>query len=279
MNVFRDAAAMRAWSREQRCAGRTIGLVPTMGALHDGHTALMDGSVANNDVTVASVFVNPAQFAPHEDYDSYPRTWETDVAQAAAHGVEVIYAPKASDMYQANYATYVTVERLQDALCGVSRPHFFRGVATVVAKLFNAVEPDRAYFGQKDAQQCAIIRRMVRDLDFGIEIVELPIVRDADGLALSSRNAYLSAEERELALHLPTALQRGAALLKQGERDVERVKATVREAMDGIEVDYVELMDGDEITPLERVEGRVLLAAAGKVGKTRLIDNVVYEVN
>lgn len=253
--------------------------MPTMGALHAGHTALMDASAADNDVTVASIFVNPAQFAPHEDYDSYPRTWETDLEQAEAHGVDVIYAPKASDMYQPNYATYVTVERLQEPLCGGSRPHFFRGVATVVAKLFNAVEPDRAYFGQKDAQQCAIIRRMVRDLDFGIEIVELPIVRAEDGLALSSRNAYLSADERERALHLPAALQRGAALLEQGERDAARVKAAVRAAMDGIEVDYVELVHRDEITPLERVQGRVLLAAAGRVGKTRLIDNVVYEVN
>jgi len=180
-------------------------------------------------------------------------------------------------MYPPGYATYVEVERLQEGLCGVTRPHFFRGVATVVTKLFNSVVPHRAYFGQKDAQQCAIIRRMVRDLDMGIEIVEMPLVRDADGLALSSRNVYLSAKERNRALCLSRSLFAAREALEEGERDGETLIRMVREGMKDVDIDYVELVDADELTPVERVNGSVLLAVAAKVGKTRLIDNIKFE--
>ena len=276
MKVLRDAGAMRAWSFEQRAAGRSLGLVPTMGAFHEGHLSLIRASIAREDSTVVSVFVNPTQFAPHEDFDSYPRTFESDCEQAEALGVDAIYAPVASKMYLEKYATYVTVEGLQDRLCGISRPHFFRGVATVVAKLFNAVTPDRAYFGQKDAQQCAVIKRMVRDLDFGIEVVELPIVREADGLAMSSRNVHLSAEERQRALRISEGLKAGLKMLEGGERDTQTILGAVREKMAEVEIDYVDLVDAHEITPPDRVEGDVLLAAAARVGNTRLIDNVRF---
>jgi pantoate--beta-alanine ligase len=176
---------MRAWSFEQRCSGRTIGFVPTMGALHEGHASLMRAAARGNDAAVASIFVNPTQFAPHEDFNRYPRTFDADCRLSEEIGMQVVYAPTAASMYPEGYATYVNIERVSQGLCGRSRPVFFRGVATVVTKLFNAVLPHRAYFGQKDAQQCAVIKRMARDLDMGIEIVEMPIVREPDGLATS----------------------------------------------------------------------------------------------
>ncbi|MEA3365002.1 MAG: pantoate--beta-alanine ligase, partial [Candidatus Hydrogenedentes bacterium] len=195
MKIFDTPEAMRAWSENHRASGRTIGFTPTMGALHAGHKSLMRAAADQNDVSVVSIFVNPTQFAPDEDFDKYPRTFEADCLMASRVGARAIYAPTAPTMYPEGYATYVNVERITERLCGASRPHFFRGVTTVVTKLFNAVRPDRAYFGQKDAQQAAVIRRMVRDLDMGIEVVEMPIVREPDGLALSSRNKYLDPEE------------------------------------------------------------------------------------
>jgi pantoate--beta-alanine ligase len=267
---------MRQWTFEQRCAGRTVGLVPTMGGLHEGHASLMRESVSRNDVSVLSIFVNPAQFAPHEDFDRYPRTFEADLALAEGIGMDAVYAPTSSTMYAQDFASYLTVERLQDGLCGGSRPHFFRGVATVVTKLFNAVLPHRAYFGQKDAQQCAVIKRLVRDLDFDIEIVELPIVRDADGLALSSRNQYLSSAERLKALNLSKALSRGLELMQRGERDIRRIEEVVRAELADLDIDYVAVVDADSIEPLAVAQGSVLLAAAAHVGATRLIDNVKY---
>jgi pantoate--beta-alanine ligase len=249
-----------------------------MGGLHEGHASLMRESVSCNDVSVLSIFVNPAQFAPHEDFDRYPRTFEADLALAEEIGIDAVYAPTSSTMYAQDFASYVTVERVQEGLCGGSRPHFFRGVATVVTKLFNAVLPHRAYFGQKDAQQCAVIKRMVRDLDFGIEIVELPIVRDADGLALSSRNQYLSSAERMKALNLSKALARGVELMERGERDVRRIEEAVRTELAGLDIDYVAVVDADSIEPLAVAQGKVLLAAAAHVGATRLIDNVKYTI-
>lgn len=279
MKIIRDANEMRAWSREQRRAGKTIGLVPTMGALHEGHLSLLRASVAQNDATVISIFVNPAQFAPHEDFDSYPRTFETDCAAADVIGADAVYAPKASAMYPEGYAAYIEVERLQEGLCGGTRPHFFRGVATVVSKLFNAVEPDRAYFGLKDGQQVTIIQRMVRDLDFGVEIVALPTVRETDGLAMSSRNQYLDEAGRTTALSISRSLFRALERLESGERDGEAVKRLVREGMEaaGVRVDYVELVDAAELKPVGRVDGPVMLAVAGFVGNTRLIDNIRFE--
>jgi len=276
MNVFRTAAEMREWSRSHRAAGETVGFVPTMGALHDGHASLIRASVDRDDVSVVSIFVNPAQFAPHEDFDQYPRTFETDRALCEQLGVDAIYAPTASGMYPEGYATYIDVERLSEGLCGQSRPHFFRGVATVVTKLFNAVQADRAYFGQKDAQQAAVIRRMTRDLDLGIEIVVLPIVREPDGLAMSSRNQYLSPEQRERALCLSRGLFEAERLLEAGERNPKTILDTVREAMHDVTIDYVELVDADEIQPVTEIRGRVLLAVAARLGDTRLIDNIIF---
>ena len=277
MKVIRDAEEMRRWSRGQLAARRSIGLVPTMGALHAGHTSLVDASVAADDVTVVSIFVNPAQFAPHEDYETYPRDFDEDCAKVETLGGMLIYAPTAESMYSKDYATYVEVERLQEGLCGGARPHFFRGVATVVAKLFNTVLPDRAYFGEKDGQQAAIIRRMVRDLEFGVEIVTMPTVREADGLAMSSRNAYLSPGERERALSISRALLEARETLEAGERKAERILAPVRKALSGLEIDYITLVDADELTAVARVEGRVMLAVAAQIGKTRLIDNIQFD--
>ena len=277
MKVIRSQAEMRQWSREQRAKGKTVGLVPTMGTLHAGHTSLIEASVSRDDVTVVSIFVNPAQFAPHEDYDTYPRAFESDRKTVESLGVAVVYAPTAEAMYGKDYATYVGVERLQEGLCGGTRPHFFRGVATVVTKLFNSVLPDRAYFGEKDGQQAAIIRRMVRDLDFGIEIVTLPTVRDKDGLALSSRNAYLNPGERARALCISRALFAARDMLEAGERDARRILAEVEEGMKDVEIDYVVIVDADELTQVERIEGPVMLAVAAKVGNTRLIDNIQFD--
>ncbi len=276
MEVFRTAESMRNWSRAQRAAGKRIGFVPTMGALHEGHLSLMRVAVQDNEVAVASIFVNPTQFAPHEDFDAYPRQFERDAAMCEAAGIVAIYAPMASGMYPENFSTYVLVEKVSEGLCGGSRPHFFRGVATVVTKLFNAVTPDRAYFGQKDAQQCAVITRMARDLDMGVEIVEMPIVREPDGLAMSSRNAYLSEEERVRALCISRALFAAQARMEAGERDAACVKAEVLQAMDEVTVDYVELVDADTMRSVETIEKPVLLAVAAVSGGTRLIDNIKY---
>jgi pantoate--beta-alanine ligase len=235
-------------------AGSTIGLVPTMGAFHDGHLSLIRAAREETDVVVASLFVNPAQFGPREDLGSYPRAEERDAALAEESGVDYLFAPAPEEMYPPGFQTWVEVEDLSRELEGRARPGHFRGVATVCLKLFNIVRPDRAYFGQKDAQQVAVLKRMARDLDLELELRVLPTVRDRDGLALSSRNAYLSPEERRAALALPRAL---------ATRDPERA----RELLDGLDVDYVEVAE---------FEPRVL-AAAVRVGKTRLIDNVVLE--
>lgn len=277
MIVLETAKEMREWSRGERLQGRSIGFVPTMGALHEGHASLMRAAAEENDSAVASIFVNPTQFAPTEDFDRYPRTFDADQDISAAAGVRAIYLPSARDMYPADYSTYVLVGGVSGGLCGGSRPHFFRGVATVVAKLFNAVEPDRAYFGQKDAQQCAVIRRMVRDLDMAVEIVEMPIVREADGLAMSSRNRYLSPEERGRALCLSRSLFAAEHRLRDGARDAAEITGAVRAGMAETKVDYVELVDAATMAPVARVEGPVLLAVAAWVGETRLIDNIKFD--
>lgn len=276
MMVIPTPEAMRAWSFEKRAAAKTIGLVPTMGALHEGHGSLVRASVAQNDETVVSIFVNPTQFAPHEDLDKYPRTFDADLRFVEDIGASAVYAPTAKTMYPGGYRTYVEVAHLTEHLCGKSRPHFFRGVATVVAKLFTAVMPHRAYFGQKDAQQYAVIKRMARDLDLGIDVIEMPIVREPDGLAMSSRNAYLNPEDRQRALCLSRALRKAESLLEAGERNAADILRTVRDEMAGVEIDYVEMMDAADIQPIGEVRGTVLLAVAAKVGNTRLIDNMKF---
>jgi len=277
MKVFRTAEDMRAWSYAQRAQDRRIGFVPTMGALHGGHESLMQVAAAENDTAVLSIFVNPTQFAPHEDFDAYPRTWETDIAMAEGAGIEAVYAPKASAMYASDFSTYVLVGDVSEGLCGASRPHFFRGVATVVTKLFNAVLPDKAYFGQKDAQQCAVIKRMVRDLDMGVEIVEMPIVREADGLAMSSRNKYLTERDRQQGLLLSRALFAAEAQMKSGIRDAGEIGAGIRAIMAPLAIDYVAVVDGATMEAVEKIDREVLVAVAAQVGAARLIDNIKFK--
>jgi pantoate--beta-alanine ligase len=278
MKVLETADAMRAWSEEQRSSGKRVGFVPTMGALHEGHASLMRAAASENDIAVASIFVNPTQFAPNEDFDKYPRTWDADLAICEACGIVAIYAPRKDAIYPPGYATYVNVEGLSEGLCGVSRPIFFRGVATVVTKLFNAVRPHRAYFGQKDAQQCAVIKRMTQDLEFGIEIVIMPTVREADGLAMSSRNRYLNVEERGRALCLSRSLFAAKRMVLDGARDAKEIVNAVRTGMADVQIDYVELVDAETMQPVERIEKPAVLAVAAFVGPARLIDNVTLNI-
>lgn len=276
MIIIQKAEDMRSWSYRQRNQGLSIGFVPTMGALHAGHASLMKASIAENDVSVLSIFVNPTQFAPHEDFELYPRTFDDDHTMAENLGIDVLYAPTASGMYPVDYSTYVSVGGVSEGLCGTSRPHFYRGVCTVVTKLFNAVTPDRAYFGQKDAQQTAVIRRMVRDLDMGIQIIEMPIIREQDGLAMSSRNKYLSSEEREKALAISKALDHAGKMLLSGERDASKLIDTIHGMLEHLKVDYISIVDANSLRPVTNVENTVLLAIAVYVGETRLIDNLKF---
>jgi pantoate--beta-alanine ligase len=278
VDLFREKAALRAALAEHRRAGRSIGLVPTMGYLHEGHLSLLRAARAECNVVVMSLFVNPTQFAPGEDLDRYPRDEARDLRLAGEAGVDLVYAPPVEEVYPDGFSTFVAVGGLTEVLCGdPSRrgPDHFRGVTTVVAKLFNAVQPDVSYFGQKDAQQVAAIRRMVRDLDIPVRIEALPIVREPDGLAMSSRNAYLSDEERERATALSRALltvEDGAArgtladALEKGRREL---------AAAGIEPEYLEARDAESLQPVAELNGRpVLIAVAAQVGGARLIDNV-----
>ncbi len=278
MEIIKTPEEMRQWSLIQKKEGHTIGFVPTMGALHEGHLSLMRASVAENDVTVVSIFVNPTQFAPNEDYESYPRLFEKDSKMCFSVGVDVIYAPNVETMYPEDYSTYVIVEKVSEGLCGASRPHFFRGVATVVTKLFNAVLPDRAYFGQKDAQQTVVIKRMVRDLNMGIEIIEMPIVREPDGLAMSSRNQYLTPAQRKEALCLSRGLFKAEEIIKKGEKSVQKIKELLASEMSNVKIDYIEVVNAETMEPLDVIEGEVLVAVAAWVGRARLIDNIKVKV-
>lgn len=263
------------WTSRQR--GRRVGLVPTMGALHEGHLSLVRAAREKCDFVVVSIFVNPTQFGPQEDLSKYPRTLERDCAMLEREGVELVFVPEVEEMYPAGAVTWVTVEGLSERLCGRSRPGHFRGVTTVVAKLFHIVQPDAAFFGQKDAAQAAIIRRMVRDLAVPVEIVVCPIVREADGLALSSRNVYLTAEQRTQALGLSRALGEVEAAFRGGERDAAKLAALGRAvvaAEPGVRLDYFEIVDADDLEPVGEAAG-ALVAVAAWVGTTRLIDNVV----
>ena len=269
---------MRSASRAVRRGGGRLGFVPTMGALHEGHLSLVRAARASCGVVAASIFVNPTQFGPAEDLAKYPRSFERDCELLEREGVELVFAPSVEEMYPAGAVTWVTVEGLSDKLDGRSRPGHFRGVTTVVAKLFHVVEPDAAFFGQKDAAQVAIIRRMVRDLNLPVEIVVCPIVREADGLAMSSRNAYLDGEQRKRALVLHRSLVRVQQLVDAGERDVGRLMAAGRAVFawePGVRVDYVEVVDWGTLLPVEVAGAGTLFAVAAWVGATRLIDNAV----
>ena len=280
MQLINTIAQMKEQVRSWKDEGLSIGLVPSMGALHEGHMSLMDAARAACDRVVVSVFVNPLQFGPDEDYDAYPRDIERDCAICEAHGVDAVFHPEPEQMYLPNHNTYVVMETLTDALCGVSRPGHFRGVCTVVTKLFNIVQPDRAFFGQKDAQQLAIIRRMVADLNMNVQVVGCPIVREEDGLAKSSRNAYLSADERTAALALSRAVHAGEAAVAAGERDASALKRLMCDIIEDeplARIDYVEVVDGQTMQPVERLGSSVLAAMAVYIGSTRLIDNFVFE--
>jgi pantoate--beta-alanine ligase len=275
-----------AETRQQVAAARdkklTIGLVPTMGALHAGHASLIGAARAGTDFVVVSIFVNPTQFGPHEDLSRYPRPFEKDVAVCAAEGVDLVFHPEPADMYPTDYRTYVEVEQLQDVLCGPSRPGHFRGVVTVVLKLFNIVQPDVAYVGQKDAQQARVIQQLVRDLDVPVHIRVCPIVREADGLALSSRNAYLNPDERRRSAVLYRTLEDISRRVAAGERSAAALvqHGTKRIAAEGgTRVDYLSIVDLETLQPVERLQGKVLVAVAVFVGNTRLIDNVILQVN
>lgn len=279
MQVTKTVAETRALVKNWRKEGKTVGLVPTMGYLHEGHASLIRRCREENDIVVVSVFVNPTQFGPNEDLEAYPRDFQRDSALCASLGADLIFHPEPEDMYQ-NPCAYVSIETLSDNLCGKSRPIHFRGVCTVVSKLFNIVSPDRAYFGQKDAQQLAIIRKMVKDLNFDIEIVGCPIIREEDGLAKSSRNTYLSPDERKAALCLSRAVRKGQEIISAGVES-ESVLSEMRKVIQAeplARIDYVSMVDALTMQDVEKVDRDVLVAMAVYIGKTRLIDNFSFEV-
>ena len=269
---------MRAAARGARAAGKSSGLVPTMGALHEGHLSLVRAAKAACDMVTVSIFVNPLQFGPHEDLAKYPRDFEGDSKRLGAEGVDCLFAPSVQEMYPESSTTYVEVEGLSQRLCGGSRPGHFRGVATVVAKLFHIVEADKAFFGQKDAAQVAVLRRMVRDLNFPVEIVVCPIVREPDGLAMSSRNGYLNPQERKSALQLYRSLNEVQRRFEQGERNPANLIEAGKQVLaqdPGVRLDYLSIVDPETLEPVRRLTGKNLVAVAALVGSTRLIDNVV----
>ena len=268
--------AVRQWKKE----GLSIGLVPTMGYLHEGHKSLIDRAVKENDRVIVSDFVNPIQFGPKEDLASYPRDIEADCKLCEDAGADIVFNPEVEEMYAENFTTFVDTTGVTEELCGKSRPTHFRGVCTVVSKLFNISEADRAYFGQKDAQQLAVIRRMVRDLNMNIEIIGCPIIREKDGLAKSSRNTYLSKEEREAALVLSKAINAGKKMIEEGERDGDKVLSEMRKIVEQeklARIDYIEMVKWDSIEIHHKVDQPVLVAMAVFIGKTRLIDNFIWE--
>lgn len=266
---------------EEKSHGRSIGFVPTMGFIHEGHLSLVRESVRRADVTVVSIYVNPTQFEPKEDFKQYPRDIHRDTELLKAEGVDYLFLPDNKEIYPEGYKTYVEVHDLQDKLCGRSRPGHFRGVCTVVLKLFNTVNPDMAFFGQKDAQQAIILKRMAQDLDLGVKIEVVPIVREEDGLALSSRNSYLDQEERRAALVLSKSMEEARVMVQNGERDsgqiIDRMKEMIgREPL--AKIDYVEIVDMENLDPAQKIENKALAALAVFVGKVRLIDNAILQV-
>ena len=278
MKIVSTINEVREQVKEWKKEGNTIGFVPTMGYLHEGHASLIDAARKNNGKVVVSIFVNPIQFGPNEDLDSYPRDLEHDAKLCEEHGVDLIFHPTPEEMYGDNFYTFVDMDVLTKELCGLSRPVHFRGVCTVVSKLFNIVIPDNAYFGQKDAQQLAIIKRMVKDLNMPLSIHGCPIIREEDGLAKSSRNTYLSADERQAALVLSRSLKIGKQLVDAGEKSAKAVKDAITAEINKeplARIDYVDVVDFETITPVDEIKGTTLVAIAVYIGKTRLIDNFI----
>jgi pantoate--beta-alanine ligase len=281
MEIIDNVTGMQKRCEEIRREGKTIALVPTMGFLHDGHFELMREGNWLADILVISIFVNPTQFGPIEDYQDYPRDMEGDLKKAEGAGVDIVFTPSVEEMYPEGFQTKVVVERVTKYLCGLSRPGHFEGVATVVAKLFNIIKPHIAIFGQKDFQQLTVIRRMVRDLNMDIEIIGIPTIREPDGLAMSSRNKYLNTEERKSALCLKKSIDMTLGLIKEGERDAEKLKIAIRESIlkhPFTDIDYVSICNPFSLEEIETIQGKALLAIAIKVGKTRLIDNWQIDV-
>jgi len=281
MQVFRTIGEIEDFANKARVTGKTVGLVPTMGYFHDGHLNLMREAKKKCDVVVVSLYVNPLQFGPKEDLGEYPRDFDRDCAMAQSVGVDAIFTPGNDEMYPAGYGSFVEVTGITGKLCGLSRPDHFRGVTTVVAKLFNIVRPDQAFFGQKDAQQALVIQKMVRDLNMGLEVVTLPIVREADGLAMSSRNVYLNEEQRQAALVLYRSLCAFRDAVTEGERNVFKLLRGIEEMISstpGANLDYVEILSVPDLEPLDTLNGKCIAALAVRFGKTRLIDNMVVEV-
>lgn len=277
MRVVTGIPEMKALAAEWRAAGTTIGFVPTMGYLHEGHLSLVRESKQRCGVTVVSIFVNPAQFGPAEDFRRYPRDLGKDSAMLEREGVDALFVPAAEAVYPPGYKTYVEVRDLQDRLCGRARPGHFRGVATIVLKLFNIVRPDVAFFGAKDAQQTVVVEKMARDLDLDVEIAVCPVVREPDGLAMSSRNVYLSPDERAAARVLSKSLTEAERLIREGERDASRVVARVKDTIAGeplARLDYAEVLEAGSLEPVSEVRGDTLVLLAVFIGRTRLIDNL-----
>ncbi len=278
MKIVHTVNDLRAVVKSAKRAQKSVGLVPTMGFLHEGHLSLMTAAQKETDFVVVSLFVNPTQFGPNEDLESYPRNFENDSILCEKAGVDVLFNPSVNEMYGPGYSTYVNCEGdITKALCGASRPSHFKGVTSVVSKLFNMVAPDKAFFGQKDAQQVAVIEKMVRELNFDIEIVPCPIIRESDGLALSSRNTYLSESQRKDALVLSKSLELAKQMIKAGERDAETIKNEMKAligTVDYAEIDYVEIVNAATLEGIQKLEGDVLIALAVKIGRPRLIDNI-----
>ncbi|MCK9418082.1 MAG: pantoate--beta-alanine ligase [Nitrospirae bacterium] len=280
MKIITTISDMQSRADSFRSEGRTIGFVPTMGFLHEGHLSLMRRARQECDVVVVSIFVNPTQFGPNEDLDRYPRDEAGDRAKCEAAGVDVLFMPTTAGMYPEKPSVFIAVEGISDILEGALRPGHFRGVATVVAKLFNIVKPHKAFFGQKDYQQCAVIKRMVKGLDLDVDVVVLPTLREPDGLAMSSRNSYLNADERRKAVVIHRALSAAEQLVRTGTRESEmlksRIQAVLREEK-GIEIDYIEIADHETLAPLSSAKDSMVLLVAVRLGRTRLIDNLVIQ--
>lgn len=280
MVILKKIDEVRAQVKEWKKQGLTVGLVPTMGYLHEGHQSLIKKSVEQNDRTVVSVFVNPIQFGPNEDLESYPRDLEADAKLCESTGADIIFNPEPEEMYADGFVSFINMTGLPNALCGLTRPIHFKGVCTVVGKLFNIVTPDRAYFGQKDAQQLAIIKRMVADLNMNVKVYGCPIVREEDGLAKSSRNSYLSAEERKAALCLSRSIFAAQDLIEGGERNADIVRTAVRKIIEAeplAQIDYIEVVDLGNMQPVDSLGESGLVAIAVYIGKTRLIDNYLFD--
>jgi pantoate--beta-alanine ligase len=280
MEVIATVKEMQRRSEQLRQEAKTIAFVPTMGYLHEGHLALMRDGKNRGDTLIISIFVNPTQFGPKEDYEKYPRDMQRDLKLAQKVGVDIVFTPSAHEMYPDNFQTHVEVERVTQHLCGISRPGHFRGVTTIVAKLFNIVKPHLALFGQKDYQQLVTIKRMVEDLNMDIEIIGVPTVRERDGLAMSSRNTYLSPKKRKEAAKLYRALREGEELFRQSERNAAVILTTVREIIEEAKpttIDYIKICDAHTLEDIEEIKNEAIIAVAVQIGKTRLIDNIILK--